>query len=465
MAFSAVTERGSAADRTSDTSIAVSPSANLTVGKIVFVLVVTDNAQTTDGTSTNHDTLADTDTNTWNKVYERTAGGGAANAGVTASLWWTKVATQIDTTDSITFTGDTSWTSKLLMVWEATVGAGNTISLAGSTFAEGATNDPGGLTLSGLTSKEYLFLGIIGREEEIVTWTEDADYTNVFAAEGITTGPTGGAVTNVTGNVGYRILTGTGDTFDIAVGGIATQDWTEAFLAFQEVAGAVNLTGVSTIVLNSTGEGDQIQKLQAVSTVVLNSTGQARQVHTLDAISTVVLNSTGEADQIQKLASASTVVLNSTGVLTTAAFANLFGNSTIVLNSTGQARQTHTLDGISTVVLNSVSDLDLIYQLQTSPTIVINSNLDLDLVRRLLASSTIVVNSALDLELVARLLSTGTIVLNSTGVLTASAGVPATRGYVRLVETLNGTVTTTQTKIGTVTPSETLVGASSISES
>lgn len=249
--------------------------------------------------------------------------------------------------------------------------------------------------------------------------------------------------------------------------GTTLDPWIEFATTVTEQAATVDLTGVSTIVLNSTGEADQIQKLQGVSTVVLNSTGQARQIHTLDAISTVVLNSVGEADQIQKLTGTSTVILNSTGTITVAAFANLFGNSTIVLNSTGQARQTHTLDGISTVVLNSVSDLDLIYQLQTNPTIVINSSLDLDLVRRLLATSTIVLNSALDLELIARLLSTGTIVLNSTGTLTVSApvAVVTTRGYVTLVETLNGVVATTQTKIGTVTPSETLVGASSISES
>lgn len=239
MAFSAVTERGSATEKISDTSIAVSPSANLAVDKIVMVLVGTDNAATTAGASTNHDTLADTDGNIWAKVYERTQSVGAAADGVTHSLWWTKVTTQIDTSDSITFTGDTAVTAKVIAVWEVTVGAGNTVQVAagGTVFLEEtATTNPAALVLSGLNSKEYFFVGVMTAEEETVPWTESSSdaFTNVFASEGISSGPAGGVATNVTVFAAYRIATATGTTFDVNYPG-TTCDKALAVIAFEEV--------------------------------------------------------------------------------------------------------------------------------------------------------------------------------------------------------------------------------------
>ena len=234
MAFSAVTERGSATEKTSDTSIAVSPSANLTVGKIVFVYAVLDNSATTQGASTNHDTLTDTDGHTWNKVFERTRTAGAAADGVTHSLWWTKVTTQIDTTDTITLTIDTAVTAKVLTVFEVTI-TGTTIQVAddgtSSAFQEASTSTPSVAT-SAMTSQEYLHLGLMGKEDSNLLWTEDADYTNVFAAEGVgTTGGTG--TTNVVAQAGSRIATLTGDTFAPSLG--AARDIAVALVAFEEV--------------------------------------------------------------------------------------------------------------------------------------------------------------------------------------------------------------------------------------
>src|SRR3989344_7654249 len=100
-AFSAVTGRGSALQTGSASSLSVSPGANITVGKIAIVQAVSDNDDTAEGATTFH-TLSDTDNNTWARVYEVTDTDGAADDGSTTSLWWTKVATQIDTTDSIT---------------------------------------------------------------------------------------------------------------------------------------------------------------------------------------------------------------------------------------------------------------------------------------------------------------------------------------------------------------------------
>src|SRR3989344_2709520 len=103
-----------------DNVIGVSPGANITVGKIAIVACVTDNQGTSNGATTNH-TISDTDVNTWTRVYEETDSDGADNDGSAASLWWTKVATQIDTGDSITCTTGENESDKIITVFEVTV--------------------------------------------------------------------------------------------------------------------------------------------------------------------------------------------------------------------------------------------------------------------------------------------------------------------------------------------------------
>lgn len=233
MAFSAVTERGSASEKVSDTSLGVSPSAALTVGKIVVAVLAFDNIATADGATTTNDILTDTDGHVWTKAAERTSTLGVAADGVTGALWWTKVTAEIGIGDTVTFDVDSAVTAKVIGLFEVTVGAGQTIQLAGSAFAESDDTTAPALTISGLPSKEYWFLGVWWRETNIITWTEDANYTNVYAAEGIAS--TGGAgTTNVAINIGYRILTGTGDTFDPA--GLSNTQNAGALLAFEEVA-------------------------------------------------------------------------------------------------------------------------------------------------------------------------------------------------------------------------------------
>lgn len=276
MAFSAVTERGTAGSTTSDTSLGVSPSANLTVGKIVFAVLAFDNIATADGASTTNDTLTDTDGHTWTKVYERTRSDGVAADGATGSLWWTKVTTQIDTGDTVTFDVDSAVTAKCIGLFEVTVSAGNTIQLAGSTFLEATGNNPGPLTLSGLPSKEYLLIGAAHSEGNGITWTEDADYTNVYAAEGFTSAAGGVATERVRVRIGYRIATLTGDTFQPT--GLGNADHALALVAFEEVAsgntGTIGVTqaGDTAAITGSLNISGTVASTQADQTSAMSGT-------------------------------------------------------------------------------------------------------------------------------------------------------------------------------------------------
>lgn len=231
MAFSANTARGSNSSSVSHASLAVSPTAALTVGKVIFVSCVSDNLTTVEGPSTYH-LVTDTDGHTWTRVFERTDTAGAAADGSTTSLWVTKVTTEIGTGDSITNTyqgGNNE--AGLITIVEVTVGAGQTVNwqTPAHTHVDTLANDEISAVLSGLTSREYLFFGLLGGEGNDQAKTPIANYTEHFD---IRTGPSGLAEVSI--HVATRILTGTGDTwtsFSVSLDNIV-----QSLVAFYEVA-------------------------------------------------------------------------------------------------------------------------------------------------------------------------------------------------------------------------------------
>lgn len=248
-AFSSPTARGSAVENSSDGSIAVSPTANITVGKILFVAAVTDNTATADGASTDHSSLADTDNHTWNKVFEETDSAGAAADGSTTSLWWTRVQTQIDTSDSITLTLGTNRTDKIIALVEVTVAAGYTITASTDTPTHSDSATSLSETRSSLTSREYLFFGLFGAEGEDTAKTPIANYSELHDLVSATAG---NADTNVQMHIGTRILTGTGDTWTSSA--VTFTNGIQSLPVFFETASAAPTTTVN----QPDGTGDTI---------------------------------------------------------------------------------------------------------------------------------------------------------------------------------------------------------------
>jgi len=205
MAFSAITARGSLTEKVSDTTIAVSPSANLTVGKVVVVVCTTDNdsTATSDGASTRH-SLADSQGNTWTKAAEYTDSDGAAADGVTHSVWWAVITTQIGTGNTITLTTSSAVTNKIISIFEATKASTSTIAKETVGVGQGAIS----ASVSSLPLREYLLVGAGGSEGNDNTKTADADYTERFD---LRTG-SGTAATEVAQHVQTRIAKVTSDT-------------------------------------------------------------------------------------------------------------------------------------------------------------------------------------------------------------------------------------------------------------
>ncbi len=207
MAFSALTDRGTATEKTSDTSISISPNAAIAVGKLAILWAVTDNPTATDGATTDH-SVTDTDGHTWTRIAEHTAAGGGASSGVCASLWGTVATQEIGTADSVNLAVGSAVTAKTVGLMEVTMTA--------SAFAVDGSNqtlngaDGSATTLGSLANVEHLWLNLWGAEGvgSATAPAADADYTFINANG--TSG--GGGATNIRGALVARIFTGTTDT-------------------------------------------------------------------------------------------------------------------------------------------------------------------------------------------------------------------------------------------------------------
>jgi hypothetical protein len=247
MAWGSVGSLGSNQDKTSSTSIVLTTTAAAEVGNVILVAIGADNQGTTDGDLSEISSVVDSAGNTYTKAKEQTNGQGVAADGATVSLWQAKVTSELATGGTITANFAAAVTAKAISAWEFTVTAGATITLEGSTSAVHDGADPAAMTIAGLASQEYLFFAA-GVEEtpNTTTYTTDADYTAID--KNGTTG--GGGTTNILVAGGFRIFTGTGDTYDADTG--ADRDGAQVYVALKEAAGG---GGGGTVLMDLIGVG------------------------------------------------------------------------------------------------------------------------------------------------------------------------------------------------------------------
>lgn len=224
----------------SDTTLTCTlDTGHFEAGHAAIVWAATDNVATTDGETTLHSSITDSKSNVYTKACEFTNGQGAAAAGATVSVWFSKLATQLNgSTDSITLTTASAVTAKAIFAAEFAIGVGSVISLVGTCQTLANDNaDAGSQTISGLASQEYLFVrGIATESRQATSMTATSGYA-LFGIDGCenTAGGTGASNIGACGET--RILTGTGDTSDPTLAD-TTNDNASVFVALKEAAPA-----------------------------------------------------------------------------------------------------------------------------------------------------------------------------------------------------------------------------------
>ena len=265
MAFASIGNAGNATTKSVTDPWSPSPfSGTVSAGNLVVAIVAVDNIQTTDGNSNTVVGITDsTGSNTWTKAREFTNGQGGAAAGACVAIFYSVLTSSLSSSNTVTvdFSGLPT-NAAAITFWEFSKGAGTTISVNGSGDLANDGADPGNITISGLSSKQYLFVRGIAAEQSIGSpFTNTASYT-AFVSNG-TTG--GGGASNMTVFGEWRILTGTGDSSDPSIS--ASSDCASTFVALSESGASAAVTGTIT---PSSSETDIVA---GGKTIILTITG------------------------------------------------------------------------------------------------------------------------------------------------------------------------------------------------
>jgi hypothetical protein len=225
--MAAVSEFADTQDKSAGTSISTGINATVEVGNLAVCVVASDNIGTSGADNNDHTTVEDTfGGNTWTQAREFT-NAAAAGAGATVSVWWSVVATQLTLgggTLTANFSGSPSASN--IVCWEFTKGTGTVTLATGGQDEQVDGGDAGSMTISGLTSREYLFVRGIAVEADRPGFSANtASYTAIIGIG--TTG--GGGASNMQALGEFIIATATGHTSDPTVG--ASADNASVFVA------------------------------------------------------------------------------------------------------------------------------------------------------------------------------------------------------------------------------------------
>jgi hypothetical protein len=233
MAIGTITNPLGTVSTSAGSSITGTIGSTVAVDRVALAIIGKDNDAIADGASTDVSSVTDTAGNTWEKLIEFTESPSGANTGACVSVWRARITTQLTTSDTVTANFANSCTSKTLGILNVQVAAGQTLNIAtGGSTTQGVNGSTGfSGSLSGLASKEYLFL--LAQACEINSQTGGA---TSYTTTNMGNANTGTAATSIASRSHHRVLTGTGDTPTYTSPG--TADKAFVFIALEEATPA-----------------------------------------------------------------------------------------------------------------------------------------------------------------------------------------------------------------------------------
>lgn len=209
--------RGTATEKVSDQTLALTPNGTLAAGRFGLLAVVIDNTGTAEGETTDI-SATDTQGHLWVRLREQTEANTAALSGVTCALLLARLTNGLTVADTINIAFAAATTAKGAGLAELSAAGGYAVvlSASGANGSNAVASASYSVSLSGLTNVAGMYVGMAAAEEELDTAvTLDAAYSEIgFGSIG--SGITGGNATNVRARVGVLSNTSSGDTFDAA---------------------------------------------------------------------------------------------------------------------------------------------------------------------------------------------------------------------------------------------------------
>lgn len=230
MAIASIGNIGAIGNESSAASIDMTSLVDVAeAGRVLLVSVALDNTGTSDGNNNEISGAQDTKGNSWSKLHEWTKSNGAPADALTVGLLYTRVTTQLETSDTITVNFANTVVAKAVSAWKFSVASALEVVAVNQNVNSG--NSWGSLSISGLANREYLFFRVCGKESGTNTaLTPTANYSSIQHRR---SGPSGASSVYV--DAEFRIVTATEETSDPTL--IASADSASVMVALAEVTG------------------------------------------------------------------------------------------------------------------------------------------------------------------------------------------------------------------------------------
>lgn len=209
-AWGSLNTLGSAQNKTSGTNnLVITTSAAAEVGNAIVCVVAANNVGAADAETTEW-SVADSAGNSYTRTVEFENAQGAAAAGASSGIHFSKVSTLLASGGTITFTSVTANAAKAASCWEFSIGADSTISeeAQGTLANDGA--DPGSLNATTPNAAFLRLRAIAGETPSTTALTVTTSFTAITGNQ--TSG--GGAATNMAVRGEFIISTATGAASD-----------------------------------------------------------------------------------------------------------------------------------------------------------------------------------------------------------------------------------------------------------
>lgn len=203
-------------------------TTTLSVGNLAVLIIAVDNDQTTDGDENCVSGVTDSAGNPWRKAAEFTNGEGAAQAGTTCSVWFTRANTQLSVGGTITgnFSVAASRDESAGLAWAFTCDAN--IGIDGTnTLATDATSNPGSLTQSTVNAHRLRLRGTASELNSATDFTGTPSWTTIGVQRSTN------IATAQSVRAEFIISTSTGNTSNPT--GVGAADHASVFVNFMEL--------------------------------------------------------------------------------------------------------------------------------------------------------------------------------------------------------------------------------------
>jgi hypothetical protein len=211
--ISALTANGGWNNKTASTSWTFAYSVGVTAGRTYFLAIACDNLGTADGDNGDVTSVSDNAGNTFTKAAEFTNGQGGAASGATVSVWYCSSMLATTTSNSITVNFSGSPAAKAANGYTTTITSGNVIGVDSYTTRADDNLDPGSMSFSSGTSRQYLLFRAMAVENTAVNPTATSGWSTSTASGS----SGGGAASNMMIGAENLISTTTSATSDPTV--------------------------------------------------------------------------------------------------------------------------------------------------------------------------------------------------------------------------------------------------------